>query len=255
MRRWPTVACPTHKSARLFRLCWLKKPGQDAANMANYRPVSNLTFVSKVTERAVASQLNEYLVANDLLPHYQSAYRKRHSTETAMLLLYVIAYKNFRNRLNKLIRIAEKSYYAEKFEAYKSNSKQTWQTIRQILNKNDRIPVTDSFRNGNDEITDKYAIVGKFNEYFVNIGPTLANKIPTLPDSCMKYLTGTYKNSFFLQPTTPDEIIDVVKAMQPKKSAGYDNISTETIKLVIPHIAAPLSKIISPSLLDQYLMN
>ena len=56
----------------------LKKPGLDVAGMANYRPVSNLTFVSKVTERAVASQLNEYLAANDLLPRYQSAYRKRH---------------------------------------------------------------------------------------------------------------------------------------------------------------------------------
>jgi len=66
----------------------LKKPGLDAAEMANYRPVSNLTFVSKVTERAVASQLNEYLVANDLLPRYQSAYRKRHSTESAMLRVW-----------------------------------------------------------------------------------------------------------------------------------------------------------------------
>ena len=63
----------------------LKKLGLDVADMANYHPVSNLTFVSKVTERAVASQLNEYLAANDLLPRYQSAYRKRHSTETAML--------------------------------------------------------------------------------------------------------------------------------------------------------------------------
>jgi len=65
-----------------------KKPGLGVAGMANYRPVSNLTFVSKVTERAVASQLNEYLAANDLLPRYQSAYRKRHSTETAMLRLW-----------------------------------------------------------------------------------------------------------------------------------------------------------------------
>ena len=56
--------------------------------MANYRPVSNLTFVSQVTERAVASQLNEYLVANDLLPRYQSAYRKRYSTEKAMLRVW-----------------------------------------------------------------------------------------------------------------------------------------------------------------------
>ena len=41
--------------------------------MANYRPVSNVTFITKVTERAVARQLNEYLADNDLLPRYQSA--------------------------------------------------------------------------------------------------------------------------------------------------------------------------------------
>ena len=63
----------------------LKKPGLDIADMANYRPVSNLTFMSKVTERAVAQQLHEYLAAEDLLPRCQSAYRKQHSTETAML--------------------------------------------------------------------------------------------------------------------------------------------------------------------------
>ena len=34
------------------------------------------------------SQFNEYLVANDLLPRYQSAYWKRHSTETAMLRVW-----------------------------------------------------------------------------------------------------------------------------------------------------------------------
>jgi len=66
----------------------LKKSGLDAANMANYRPVSNLSFISKVVERAVAVQLNEYLVANDLLPRYQSAYRKNHSTETALLRVW-----------------------------------------------------------------------------------------------------------------------------------------------------------------------
>jgi len=63
----------------------LKKRGLDTSNMANFRPVSHLTFMSKVVERAVAKQLNEYLTANDLLPRFQSAFRKQHSTETAML--------------------------------------------------------------------------------------------------------------------------------------------------------------------------
>ena len=63
----------------------LKKPGLDTADMNNFRPVSNVPFMSKVVERAVAKQLNDFLTDNGLLPRCQSAYRKRHSTETAML--------------------------------------------------------------------------------------------------------------------------------------------------------------------------
>ena len=51
----------------------------------NYRPVSNLQFVSKLAESAVAKQLHHHMVANDLFPVVQSSYRKFHSTETALL--------------------------------------------------------------------------------------------------------------------------------------------------------------------------
>jgi len=44
--------------------------------------------MSKVTERAVAAQLNAYFVANDLLPRHPSTYRQEHSTETAMLRVW-----------------------------------------------------------------------------------------------------------------------------------------------------------------------
>ena len=66
----------------------LKKTGIDSADMSNFRPVSNVSFMSKIVERAVAIQLTEYLSANDLLPCLQSAYRKRHSTETALLRVW-----------------------------------------------------------------------------------------------------------------------------------------------------------------------
>ena len=65
-----------------------KKQGLGASDMSNYRPVSNLSYISKVVERAVAIRLNDYLVANDLLPRVQSAYRKRHSTETTLLRVW-----------------------------------------------------------------------------------------------------------------------------------------------------------------------
>jgi hypothetical protein len=63
----------------------LKKSTLDPLNMANYRPISNLSFVSKLLERCVHDQLNKYLRIHDLLPEVQSAYRSYHSTESAVL--------------------------------------------------------------------------------------------------------------------------------------------------------------------------
>ena len=54
-------------------------------NVKNYRPISGLTFLSKVIEKVVAKQLVAYLVSNDLLPRFQSGFRRGHSTETAIL--------------------------------------------------------------------------------------------------------------------------------------------------------------------------
>ena len=63
----------------------LKKPGLDADELRNYRPDSNLTFVSKLVERVVASRLVGYLNTHALMPQLQSAYRRHHSTESALL--------------------------------------------------------------------------------------------------------------------------------------------------------------------------
>jgi hypothetical protein len=63
----------------------LKKSGSDPADVQNYRPISNLSFMSKVVERLVCRQLVTYLEQNGLLPDLQSAYRRGHSTETAVL--------------------------------------------------------------------------------------------------------------------------------------------------------------------------
>ena len=51
----------------------------------NYRLVSNLSFISKMVERVVVKQIVDYLEANELMPVLQSAYRRHHSTETAVL--------------------------------------------------------------------------------------------------------------------------------------------------------------------------
>ena len=64
-----------------------KESRADTTDTKNYRPVLNLTFMSKIMERLVCQQLVSYLELNQLLPKHQSAYRKFHSTETAVLKL------------------------------------------------------------------------------------------------------------------------------------------------------------------------
>jgi hypothetical protein len=66
----------------------LKKKGLDKDILANYRPMSNLTFLSKIVERAVFQQVLQHLKENSLLDEKQLAYRNQHSTETA--LIYVL---------------------------------------------------------------------------------------------------------------------------------------------------------------------
>ena len=63
----------------------LKKSTLPSCELSSYRPISNLSFLSKFLERVVSTQLTEYLSSAGLLPVHQSAYRKCHSTETALL--------------------------------------------------------------------------------------------------------------------------------------------------------------------------
>ena len=63
----------------------LKKSDMDPADVWSYRPISNLSVVSKLLERLVAHQVLDYLSKSGLLPPLQSAYRVSHSTETAVL--------------------------------------------------------------------------------------------------------------------------------------------------------------------------
>jgi hypothetical protein len=63
----------------------IKKANLDPDILKNYRPVSNLSYLSKLIERVVAVRLNSHFVLNKLLDKFQSAYRKYCSTESALL--------------------------------------------------------------------------------------------------------------------------------------------------------------------------
>ena len=63
----------------------LKKPSLDQNNLKSYCPVSNLSFISKIIEKIVLSQISDYLSKNYLLSHTQSTHQPKHSTEAVQL--------------------------------------------------------------------------------------------------------------------------------------------------------------------------
>lgn len=85
----------TWKSAMVLPL--LKKAGLPLVE-PNYRPVSNLQFVSKLVEKCALEQLADHFESNNLLPTYQSAYRPSFSTETAILRLHHDLLLNMENK-------------------------------------------------------------------------------------------------------------------------------------------------------------
>ena len=66
----------------------IKKAILDCEILKNYRPVSNLSFLSKLIERIVCIQLVDHLKCNNLYEIFQSAYRQLHSTESALLRVH-----------------------------------------------------------------------------------------------------------------------------------------------------------------------
>ena len=66
----------------------MKKATLDPGNPSSYRLITNLSFISKLVERVVASRFIKHAEGKELFPVNQSAYRHHHSTETAVCILH-----------------------------------------------------------------------------------------------------------------------------------------------------------------------
>ncbi|HBK72410.1 MAG TPA: hypothetical protein DDZ39_12280 [Flavobacteriaceae bacterium] len=62
-----------------------KSKDASLSDLSKFRPISNLTYISKILEKVVSLQLNNYLESNYIFPKFQSGYRSFNSTETALL--------------------------------------------------------------------------------------------------------------------------------------------------------------------------
>ena len=76
------------EALKLAKVTVLYKGKGEDTNFENYRPISLLSIISKIYERAVFNQLYEFFQSKKLFYESQYGFRKNHSTEHAALELF-----------------------------------------------------------------------------------------------------------------------------------------------------------------------
>ena len=138
-------------------------------------------------------------------------------------------------------------YFTRQFEKEKNNIKNTWKIINTALKNNTPSKVSSIYVN-NQCINDPVLIAEHYNNYFVNIGPKLANQIPNCDANYHDYLHNPNLHSIFLYPVIEQEMHIIVSNLTDKKSSGHDMLNSTIIKVIFSAISQPLTFIMNQSL-------
>ena len=89
--------------------------------------------------------------------------------------IYLQKYKQYRNLIVTLLRVSKRNYYHTFFETNKTNIKNTWNGIRELisLNKKQKTTVSKLTLNNKKVVRGSKSIAETFNTYFSSIGQSL----------------------------------------------------------------------------------
>ena len=147
-------------------------------------------------------------------------------------------YRKYKNKINHLTDIAERTYKSEKFRKNEGDSGKTWKTINEFLGKTKSDNVLPKEMMDNDIVLKKpLEVINKLNRSFVEKGPNLASDIPRSNKNVKDYLGPRIQNAFKLDPISSSEILSIVQKFDANKSAGHDGIPAKILKWSIPIIA------------------
>ena len=158
-------------------------------------------------------------------------------------------FKVYRNKLNRLIKISKTDYYNKYFTSNKTNLRNIWRGIRQIINLK---PMggggfPSKILEGEAAVTDSKSIASAFNNFFANIGNYLAATIPSVNISPMDFMPQKLSHSLFLYPIT-SQIVDEINNLNSTKATGPFSVPIDILKLMKDIISEPLEILFNSSL-------
>ncbi|XP_077969489.1 uncharacterized protein LOC144424244 [Styela clava] len=154
-------------------------------------------------------------------------------------------YKKYAKTVQRSIEEAKRVYYTNKFKESKSNSKETWKTIKSLISPKRNLSFPEEILNGNGSIVkNPLEITNCFNNYFVSIGNSLSSKLPN-SDVFKHYVQRQVKSTVYLEPVSENELLAELTKININKAIGPDNIPLKFIKFTADIISPYLASLFS----------
>ena len=161
---------------------------------------------------------------------------------------YHAKYKEVRNLIVTVCRNSKKAYYQNFFANNANNLRNTWKGIKSIIElKNSKKSDPCSLLVDDKLISDPVKIANEYNNYFSTIANNLRNKMFDRNKNFKSYLQNRRENSFFINPTNEEEIIEIINDLDCMKCSGPHSIPSFIFKDIKLILAESLADIINLS--------
>ena len=160
-------------------------------------------------------------------------------------------YKNYRNKLQQILRRNKENYFKTKCEEYRNNTSKLWKMINRITHKlNDKSSVVEYLKINQIETYDSKIICEEFAKHFSSVGRKYAHQITKSDTSFIQYLQNIpqFPTSIYMTPTSMIEIESLIDKLPNKTSKGNDNISNILLKKLKFPIIKPMEIIFNKSI-------
>ena len=153
--------------------------------------------------------------------------------------------------LKTSIRLAKLQYYHDTLKKFRKDIKNTWITIKEIINhtKNKK-NLPKLFRINEENVSDPQRIANSFNEYFNQIGPQLSRNIshPNRNITFKDFLPVTTHRQFDFHEVSEKHILDILTKLPTKTSRGIDGFSTKFLKEIKSNLLTPLHILVNQAI-------
>ena len=155
-------------------------------------------------------------------------------------------YKEAKNELHSTLRNSVTSYFGDQLEINKDGISKTWKVLRFILGLDSNTnKQKNNFLIEDKIVTDSLDIANGFNNFFVSIGPKLANNLKSDIDP-LSYVNYNI-TSIVVQEVSSNQVREVINSLN-NSSPGHDELPPFVAKACMDEFIEPMTNMVNESL-------